>query len=272
METLPLASNDIKACCSALYEHDWTRLLLGDSFHPGGLPLTERVGARLDLGPEAVLVDVASGAGASAVHLAQHFGCTVTCLDYSAQNVTAAIARAVAAGVEGRMQFVQGDAEAAPLGAGKYDAVLCECALCTFPDKPAAAAEFYRLLRPGGKVGLSDVTREGPLSTELNTLLAWVACIGDARSAPEYARILEQSGLRIRTVEPHPEALRELVQQVQTRLLAAELMAKLGKITLPAGVSIGTAQALAKAALSAVQDGALGYVVIVAEKPDTGTR
>lgn len=268
METLPLANDAIKACCSTLYEHDWTRLLLGDSFHPGGLPLTERVGALLDLAPETHLVDVASGAGASAVHVAQHFGCTVTGLDYGAQNVTAATARAVAAGVEGRVRFVHGDAEAAPLESSKYDAVLCECALCTFPNKPSAAAEFYRLLRPGGKVGLSDVTQEGPLPPELDTLLAWVACVGDARPAADYARILEQSGLRIRTVESHPEALRELVQQVQARLLAADLMAKLGKVTLPPSVNIGDAQALAKAVLSAVRDGALGYVVIVAEKPD----
>lgn len=271
METLPLASNAVKACFSAFYQNDWMRLVLGDSLHPGGLPLTERVGTLLDLDPQCVLVDVAAGAGASAVRLAQRFGCAVTGLDYGVQNVTAATARAVATGVEGRVRFVHGDAEPAPLESGKYDAVLCECAFCTFPNKPAATAEFYRLLRPGGKVGLSDVTWEGQLPAELDTLLAWVACVGDARPAAEYAHILEQTGMRILTVEPHPEALRELVQQVQTRLLAADLMAKLGKMTLLAGLKIGDAQALVKAALSAVRDGALGYVVIVAEKPSTAT-
>ena len=37
--------------------------------------------------------------------------------------------------------------------------MICECAFCTFPDKRAAASEFARVLKPGGKVGLSDLTR-----------------------------------------------------------------------------------------------------------------
>ena len=41
------ASQEVKSCCAALYSSDWARLLLGDSFHPGGLALTERLGTRL---------------------------------------------------------------------------------------------------------------------------------------------------------------------------------------------------------------------------------
>ena len=39
-----------------------------------------------------------------------------------------------------------------------FDAVVCECAFCTFPDKPTAAAEFARVLQPGGRLGITDVT------------------------------------------------------------------------------------------------------------------
>jgi ubiquinone/menaquinone biosynthesis C-methylase UbiE len=65
--------------------------------------------------------------------------------------------------------------------------VICECAFCTFRDKSAAASEFARVLKPGGKVGLSDLTRSGILPAELDGLLAWVACIADARPISEYA-------------------------------------------------------------------------------------
>ncbi len=76
-----------------------------------------------------------------------------------------------------------------------FDAVICECAFCTFPDKERAAAEFARVLRPGGRVGLSDLTRTGPLPDELEGLLAWVACIADARPVEEYAHFLTAAGI-----------------------------------------------------------------------------
>ena len=50
--------------------------------------------------------------------------------------------------------------------------VVCECAFCTFPDKSRAAAEFARVLRSGGRVGISDLTRSGELPGELDGLLA----------------------------------------------------------------------------------------------------
>ena len=60
------------------------------------------------------------------------------------------------------------------------DAIICECAFCTFPDKQAAANEFARVLKPGGRVGLSDITREPGPAGELVDLMAWVACLADA--------------------------------------------------------------------------------------------
>jgi len=50
--TMPLPATEaatLKTCCANLYESDWARLLLGDSFHPGGLALTERLGTLLNL-------------------------------------------------------------------------------------------------------------------------------------------------------------------------------------------------------------------------------
>jgi cyclopropane fatty-acyl-phospholipid synthase-like methyltransferase len=81
------AATEIKTCCAALYETDYARLLLGDSFHPGGLELTERLGNLLELRPGQRVLDVASGTGASAVFLAQRFGCEVVGLDYSTELV-----------------------------------------------------------------------------------------------------------------------------------------------------------------------------------------
>ena len=182
-----VTAEEVKSCCATAYESDWARLLLGDSLHPGGMALTERLGELLGLGPGKRVLDVAAGKGASAIFLARRFGCEVVGVDYSARNAAEAARAAESAGVVGLVSFRQGDAERLPFEDGEFDAVVCECAYCTFPDKAAAAREFHRVLRPGGSVGLSDLTRSGSIGPELQTLLAWVACLGDARPVKGYS-------------------------------------------------------------------------------------
>jgi len=154
-------------------------------------------------------------------------------------------------------------AEQLNVPAQTFDAVICECAFCTFPDKTAAAGEFARILRPGGRVALSDLTRTGPLPPELEGLLAWIACIADARPVAEYAGYLEQSGFQIATIERHDQALAQLISDIRGRLLGTELMVRLKKLELPF-VDFSQAQGLARAASEAVRAGTLGYSLVIA--------
>jgi SAM-dependent methyltransferase len=62
-------------------------------------------------------------------------------------------------GLSSRVRFIVGAAETLPFPSESFDAPLCECAFCTFSDKERAASEFARILRPGGLVGMSDLTR-----------------------------------------------------------------------------------------------------------------
>ena len=82
----------VKQCCARLYESDFAKMLLGDSFHPGGLKLTERLGTLLGLTAQSRVLDIASGKGTSALFLAERFGCEVLGIDYSGQNVEKASA------------------------------------------------------------------------------------------------------------------------------------------------------------------------------------
>jgi ubiquinone/menaquinone biosynthesis C-methylase UbiE len=259
----------LKTCCADLYASDWARLLLGDSLHPGGLALTERLGRLLDLGPDSRVLDLATGRGASALHLARAFGCQVVGVDYGAATVALAREAAAREGLADRVQFCEGDAERlSGLAEADFDAVVCECAYCTFPDKAAAAREVARVLRPGGRFGLADLTRSGPLPPELNGLLAWVACIADALAVEGYVRHVEGVGLRVERVEPHDEALAELVREVRGRLVAGELLARLPRLDLPRALAdLQQAKAIVRRAADAVQVGILGYVLIVATKP-----
>jgi ubiquinone/menaquinone biosynthesis C-methylase UbiE len=262
------ASNvlDVKSCCAALYETEWARLLLGESFHPGGLALTERLGHLLSLRPGSTVLDVACGRGASALHLAKTFGCRVVGVDYGDAGVAAAQVAAATAGLAALTEFRRGDAEALPVDDEAVDAVLCECAFCTFPDKTRAAAEFARVLKPGGRLGLADLTRNGDLPPDLDGLLAWIACIADARPLDEYLEYPRHAGLVLQLVEPHDAALGELVTQVRRRLLGVELAVKVGEMQLP-GIDWDGAKGMARAASEAIRKGQLGYALITARRP-----
>jgi arsenite methyltransferase len=259
----PVESKQLKSCCAAVYQSDFARFLLGDSFHPGGIQLTERLGLLLQLSPQQRVLDVACGKGESAIFLAQRFGCELIGLDFGTENVAEATRHAAAAGLGDRTRFQQGDAEEVPYPDGSFDAVICECAFCTFPEKSRAAAEFARVLKPAGRVGLSDLTRSGPLPTELEGLLAWVACIADARPVSEYVDYLKTAGLRNTQIEPHDEALAQMVRDIQGKLFGAEIMLNLKKLAFP-GLDITQAKQLASAASDAVRTRLLGYSLITA--------
>ncbi|UCG26594.1 MAG: class I SAM-dependent methyltransferase [Chloroflexota bacterium] len=225
--------------------------------------LTERLGSLMELEPDQRVLDVASGTGGSAIFLAKRFGCQVVGVDYGRQSVALANVAAAEAGLANRVGFELGDAEQLPFDDSSFDAVICECAFCTFPDKTKAAAEIARVLRAGGRLGLSDLTRSGPLPAELEGLLAWVACIADAKPVDRYVEYLAAAGLDVDQVEVHDEALSQTVADVRAKLLGAELLVKLKKIDLP-GADFDQARIIARSAAEAVREGKLGYASLIA--------
>jgi len=260
---MTLGAQDVKSCCAAAYSSAAARWLLGDRFHPGGAQLTSRLAGALQVGPGKLVADVASGPGASALQLAQDTGCDVIGVDLAADSVAAATRAAEEAGLSERVRFLQGDAEALPLADESVDGALCECALCTFPDKAMAARELTRVLRPGARVAISDITAQtDQLPAQLTSLHAWVACIADARPLEEIAALLEQGGLVVDATERHDDALGVMLDQIDARLRAARL---LGAGFFGTGVNSG--RELVAAAQDALAHGLLGYAVVVAHRP-----
>src|SRR5258708_33612513 len=115
------AAAALKTCCATLYQSDLARLLLGETFHPGGEALTIRLGELLQLGPASRVLDVASGQGTSALLLAQRFGCQVVGIDYGAHAVQQAKERARELGLDHLVAFQAGDAEHLPLPDAVFD-------------------------------------------------------------------------------------------------------------------------------------------------------
>ncbi|MDJ0345384.1 methyltransferase domain-containing protein [Streptomyces sp. H10-C2] len=259
------AGDELKTCCAAAYSSDVVALLLGDSYHPGGTALTRRLTAHLGLTDTSRVLDVASGRGTTALLLADAFGVRVDGVDYSPANTALAQGTAAAAGLTERATFTTGDAEHLPYPDGVFDAVVCECALCTFPDKAKAAAEFARVLRPGGRVGITDVTADPDrLPPELTGLAARIACIADARPPAEYAGILAAAGLRTVHTERHDAAMTRMIDQIEARLNLLRLTA--AARLADAGVDLNAAPAALAASRACVADGTLGYTLLIAER------
>jgi arsenite methyltransferase len=245
-----LAPEELKACCAGAYASVAARFLLGESFHPGGRRLTSRLAQALHVGPGSLVADVACGPGASAFQLADETRCDVVGIDLAPP----------ATSEHPRVRFIRGDAEALPLADESVDGVLCECALCTFPDKPAAAREIARILRRGGRLALSDVTADPHrLPEQLTTVQAWVACIADARPLEDIAALLDEAGLTVEETLRHDDALATMLDRIEGRLQLVGLLDGIAPVV--------RGRELVAAARTALTDGSLGYASVVARKP-----
>jgi hypothetical protein len=260
----------VKACCAAAYGLDLVALFLGESYHPGGAALTRRLADAMELTTTSGrLLDVAAGVGTTALLLANERGLEVIGIDLGRAQVARARARARQLGLDGRVTFEVADAERLPLADGSVDAVVCECALCTFPGKDKAAAELARVLRPGGRLGISDVWLDPQrLDPELRGLAGRVACLADAHPIAEVMSTLEGAGLAVGHVERHDDALLETIEHVEARLRALRI-ADLPPLR---GVDLRRGIDLARSAADAVGRGEAGYVLLVAGRPSAPTR
>src|SRR5262249_53422299 len=258
-----LTPEEIKGCCAAAYGLDLLDMFLGDSYHPGGSTLTRRLADALDLRPGQEVLDLASGGGTTAALLAQERGVKETGIDLGTVQVAKAQARASQLRLDKLLRFEVGDAEGLPIDDRCFDAVVCECAFCTFPNKQTAASEIARVLRPGGKVGITDVWLESDrLEPELAGIAGRIACLADAQPIAVLQDILAFAGLRVTATERHDQALATTIERIHGTLTALKIV---GLAHLDGHV-FGPAITLATKAAHVVARGDAGYVLIVAER------
>lgn len=256
---------EIKICCATFYQSDLVRMLLGDILHPGGLELTGYLGTVVGLNNKDQVLDIACGRGASAVCLADRFGCHVTGLDFGPDNITAAETHASAEGVSHLTAFRQGDAERLPFQDGTFDVIISECSFCTFPEKTEAAQEMARVLRSGGRLGMTDVTVSGPLPEDIQSLLSWIACVAGAGTPELYLSKLKEAGFTDFMVEDHRDSLLEIANGVRHKLMGLELAIGLGKLDL-GNLDLSEARHLARRTLELIQSGTISYTLFKARK------
>jgi arsenite methyltransferase len=143
-----------------------------------------------------VVLDLGSGGGIDVILSARRVGPTGIAygLDMTEEMLALARRTAAEAGVSNAI-FLKGVIEQVPLPAGSVDVVISNCVINLSVDKPAVLAELGRVVKPGGRIGVSDVVAEDRLSpAERAERGSYVGCIAGALSKGEYEQGLRAAG------------------------------------------------------------------------------
>ena len=258
------AGQTLASCCAELYELPIVEYLLGRSFHPGGAKLTRQLASGALVSPNSAVLDVACGNGNSARLIAADFGATVTGCDFSAINLRRAAATSRSTRLDVKTQFVRSSAEQLPFAAGSFDVSLCECSLCLFENMGNALEEVHRVLKPGGRIGISDFFLDAPVPGSLDGLLGRVLCVAAAESADGYREALTRAGfecVRIRIVN---WTLADMIERVQHRLHLLATVSVSPRPVLP--VEWGDPAPVLEDLESFIASGGAGYLIATARR------
>jgi arsenite methyltransferase len=149
-----------------------------------------------DLREGETVLDLGSGGGIDVILSAKRVGPTGTAfgLDMTDEMLALAQRNVAEAGVA-NVHFLKGVIEEIPLPANSVDVVISNCVINLSVNKPAVLTEIARVLRPGGRIGISDVVAEDRLTVEERAERgSYVGCIAGALSKGEYEAGLEAAG------------------------------------------------------------------------------
>ena len=156
-----------------------------------------------DLHKGETVLDLGSGGGIDVILSAKRVGPNGTAygVDMTDEMLALAQQNARDAGVS-NVHFLKGVIEAIPLPADSVDVVISNCVINLSTDKPAVLNEIARVLKPGGRIGISDVVAEDQLSPEERAERgSFVGCIAGALSKSEYEAGLDAAGFEQVSVE-----------------------------------------------------------------------
>lgn len=142
------------------------------------------------------VLDLGSGGGIDVLLSAKRVGPSGFAygLDMTDEMLELARKNAAEAGA-GNVEFLKGYIEEIPLPDGTVDVIISNCVINLSTDKPAVIAEMARVLKPGGRIGISDVVARDSLSPEERAERgSWVGCIAGALSYSEYRTLLAEAG------------------------------------------------------------------------------
>jgi arsenite methyltransferase len=142
------------------------------------------------------VLDLGSGAGIDCFMAARQVGeeGRVIGVDMTPAMLAKANANRAKLGAN-NVEFRQGQIEALPVESGTVDVIMSNCVINLSPDKPAVFREAFRVLKPGGRLSVSDIVTEGEFSPELRADMSqWAECVTGAIDVAEYTGMMAAAG------------------------------------------------------------------------------
>ncbi len=156
------------------------------------------------LEPGQTVLDLGSGAGLDCFFAAKKVGETgkVIGVDMTPEMLERARSSAKRMSLT-NVEFRQGFIEDLPVESGTVDVIISNCVINLSPDKSKVFNETFRVLKPGGKLAVSDIVTDGELPDEVKkSLSAWAGCVAGAVEAKDYIAMMESAGFTNISVKP----------------------------------------------------------------------
>ncbi|MEN9936422.1 MAG: hypothetical protein RLZZ387_3001 [Chloroflexota bacterium] len=195
----------------------------GFTKHLGGTTATDTLLTCCRVGADTRLLEIGCGVGITPCYAAQTRGCRVAAVDLSERMIGWARRRVLRLNLADRITFTTADAQHLPFPDHSFDAVICESVLAFVPDQHRALAEYARVTRPGGYVGLAEGAWLAPPPPELEAYLARAMGGAHFLSPDDWATLLQSSGLAVISAEPHRVRPREQWRGEVSRLDRSDL-------------------------------------------------
>jgi SAM-dependent methyltransferase len=177
------------------------------------------------------VVDLGSGGGIDCFIAARKVGPTgrVIGVDMTPEMIALARRNAERGGIA-NVEFRLGEIEALPLADGTADIVISNCVINLVPDKRRAFAETFRVLRPGGRISVSDIVTTEPLpELARESVAAYVACLGGASTLDDYLAAVSEAGfIDVRVASDAAYAIDDEEADALASSFGADLPADLG--------------------------------------------
>jgi arsenite methyltransferase len=213
---LRVISGKGKACCGSSPSSVSAADLITSGLYDGGqeseLPETAVLAslgcgnptALAELKPGEMVLDLGSGGGIDVLLSARRVapGGIAYGLDMTDEMLALARENQKKAGVD-NVEFLKGEIENIPLPENSVDVIISNCVINLSSDKDRVLREAFRVLKPGGRLAVSDVVTRGDIPPEIRkNILLWAGCIAGALEENEYRQKLEHAGFEHIGIEP----------------------------------------------------------------------
>ena len=172
-----------------------------DQDHYGGLAANDALAERAGIGKGTRVVDFCSGLGGPSRYFAHRYGADVTGIELTPARVKGAQELTHRVGLQNSVRVIEGNVMQVPLPDTSVDVVISQEALLHVPDKERALGEAYRILKPGGRIALTDWIAHCPLRDADRELMWQGMAVADLHNLHIYAALIRRAGFSVNSVE-----------------------------------------------------------------------